>query len=693
MTVEKPLEIELKYTVAERTIGERLLNADTLAGFRAVGAPRPTQHEDRYIDSADSALARAGYAARLRTASNGTVVTVKSTEEGDGSLHRREELEGPADRTPAAAGWPASAARSLILELCGDAPLVELVTIRQFRRKRDLELLDEDAAIELSLDEVDVVSHGRVVERFLELELELTRGPIAALAPLQALLDGHHGLSAAPGSKLARALQAARPAPSRTAARPRTAEQVALRAGPASKTPLAEPGATPEPEPEPPAVAETPIEASAPATAETTASDEAVPDRQTTALAAAEAPAAGAPPENEAPPKAETPTAEAAERQDGSAETDHPRTREPKTRPQPPSEDGPVEGAVIDLDALDDTPELIEEAQAVPAPILGTPTNVELVGTIPVGKSPGIAADDLHAEAGRKVFRFHLARMLAREEGTREGVDLEELHAMRVSTRRMRAAWRVFGDGFRPDRTAKFKRRLRTIAARLGTVRDLDVLIEATVTFAAALPGGEHDGLDPLIDSWREQRDAGRQLLVHELDSSGYRRFVEEYSEFVLTPGMHAIHVDPTSPHRVRDTAGSRIWNSYEQVRAYESVLKWADVPTLHMLRIEAKRLRYTLEFVREALGPEAPALISRVVALQDHLGAMNDAEIGAHMARAYLVEHAGDLTDTQSSAISRYLVAREREVTRLRRTVGVPWRSVAGLTFRRALGRTIATL
>ena len=116
-------------------------------------------------------------------------------------------------------------------------------------------------------------------------------------------------------------------------------------------------------------------------------------------------------------------------------------------------------------------------------------------------------------------------------------------------------------------------------------------------------------------------------------------------------------------------------------------------MPTLHQLRIEAKRLRYTLEFVREALGPEAPALISRVVALQDHLGAMNDADVAAHMARAFLVEHAGDLTDVQASAISRYLVFREREVARLKRTVGVPWRSVAGLTFRRALGRTIAAL
>ena len=34
MTVERPVEIELKYAVADRAIGERLLNAETLAGFR-----------------------------------------------------------------------------------------------------------------------------------------------------------------------------------------------------------------------------------------------------------------------------------------------------------------------------------------------------------------------------------------------------------------------------------------------------------------------------------------------------------------------------------------------------------------------------------------------------------------------------------------------------------------------------------
>ena len=61
------------------------------------------------------------------------------------------------------------------------------------------------------------------------------------------------------------------------------------------------------------------------------------------------------------------------------------------------------------------------------------------------------------------------------------------------------------------------------------------------------------------------------------------------------------------APHRVRETAPSRIWAAYEQVRSYEPVLRWADVPTLHELRIAGKWLRYSLEFVQEPLGTTPP--------------------------------------------------------------------------------------
>jgi CHAD domain-containing protein len=182
-------------------------------------------------------------------------------------------------------------------------------------------------------------------------------------------------------------------------------------------------------------------------------------------------------------------------------------------------------------------------------------------------------------------------------------------------------------------------------------------------------------------------------LLIRELDSDGYRRWVDDYRDFVRTEGVLVLPVGPTQPHHVRDTAASRIWAAYEQVRGYEPVLRWADVETLHELRIAGKWLRYTLEFVREALGDDSAPLIARVTALQDHLGLMNDADVSASMARTFLVEHAGELSALEGAAIGRYLVSREREVARLRRSIGVPWRGLAGVTFRRTLGRVVAGL
>ena len=336
---------------------------------------------------------------------------------------------------------------------------------------------------------------------------------------------------------------------------------------------------------------------------------------------------------------------------------------------------------IAEAAAVADDPET--EAEVAPA------ADTKLV----VGKTAGVTAEDHVAEAGRKVLRFHLARMLAREPGTRMGVDLEELHGMRVATRRQRAAWRVFGDSFRRKRTRRYRNGLREIAARLGAVRDLDVLLEAADHYRKDLPVTEQRALEPLLADWRGHRDDALVLLTRELDSEDYQRWVEDYREFVRTDGAAVLPVGPVEAHRVRDTAPSAIWAAYQQVRAYEPVLRWADIETLHELRIAAKWLRYSLEFVREALGPESAPLIARVTALQDHLGLMHDADVAASMARAFLVAHAGDLSTQESAAIGRYLVSCEREVTRLRRSIAVPWRGVAGIGFRRGLGRVVAGL
>jgi CHAD domain-containing protein len=535
----RPVEVELKYRAATIEEAEAVLAADELAGLHALDDVRTTDVHDRYVDTADRALARAGFAARLRTTSDGTIVSLKSTGRVDGARagaggpHRREELDGPAGEDIPPRDWPASVARSLVLELAGDAPLAEVATLRQVRRRRALG--DASATVELSLDEVEVLAAGRTAARWVELEAELVHGDESRLDDVAAAIEGRPGLTPARRSKLEAALDAV--------------QDVSVARSAASRT-------------------------------------------------------------------------------------------------------------------------------------------------------PGVAADDSAAEAGRKVLGYHFRLLLARQPGASsamaDGVDAGatiDVHKMRVATRRMRAAWRIFGDAFRPGPSRRLQRELRRIARRLGAVRDLDVLLEGLEAHRSALGAGERAALEPLAVSWRAARDEAHERLVVELGARRYRRWVTEMQRFVATGGLGARDVDPAEPHHVRDTAPSRIWAALGQVRAYEPLLPGAELETLHELRIAARWLRYGLEFVREPLGPDAEAVIPRVVELQDHLGRLHDADVAAARVRDFLAAGGRQLIPEEAAAIGRYLGSLEAEVTRLRDGVGAPWRAVAGSGFRRRLGRAVANL
>ena len=90
----------------------------------------------------------------------------------------------------------------------------------------------------------------------------------------------------------------------------------------------------------------------------------------------------------------------------------------------------------------------------------------ERLGAAPVVE---VRADDPWSEAGRKVLAGHLGRVLARAPGVVSGEDPEEVHAMRVATRRMRAAMRVFGGAY--DRRRHPSPSRRSAPARRPTRR------------------------------------------------------------------------------------------------------------------------------------------------------------------------------------------------------------------------------
>jgi CHAD domain-containing protein/predicted DNA-binding protein YlxM (UPF0122 family) len=251
-------------------------------------------------------------------------------------------------------------------------------------------------------------------------------------------------------------------------------------------------------------------------------------------------------------------------------------------------------------------------------------------------ETPGITPEDTIAEAGRKTLLYHFGQMLKNEAGTLAGEDIEALHDMRVATRRMRAAFDVFGFAYKKKAIKPFFKGLRQTGRALGGVRDFDVFMEKAGNYLLSLRDDEQHGLDPLLILWQNQRELEREEMIAHLKSSIYSEFKKQFSIFLKGTGTDSINLfeadDRKLPDTVRNTVPLLIYQRLAAVNVFEPLIATASTAQLHALRIEYKRLRYTLEFFVEILAPQAKWVIKEIKIIQDHLGDLNDADIAINL-------------------------------------------------------------
>jgi CHAD domain-containing protein len=325
-------------------------------------------------------------------------------------------------------------------------------------------------------------------------------------------------------------------------------------------------------------------------------------------------------------------------------------------------------------------------------------------------KEPGLDADDTMAEAARKTFYFHFLRMLYHEPGTRLGEDIDELHDMRVATRRMRAAFQVFGDYLDMGKMKVFLKGLRRTGRALGAVRDLDVFWEKTRHYLETLPPERQNDLAPLHAVWEAEREQSRKKMTDYLDSGRYIQFQERFGEFLQTSG--AGELPPFSdkgepvPNRMRHVVPVLVYQRLAAVRAYDEWVTDENVPLerLHQLRIAAKGLRYTLEYFQEVLGPEAKDAIKEIKGLQDHLGDLQDAVVASNLLRDFMTwgtwGHAQTKEVTPPTAepivapgVAAYLAARQIELQQLVDTFPKAWKRIQSAGFGQLIAAALTKL
>src|SRR5436190_6355074 len=237
-------------------------------------------------------------------------------------------------------------------------------------------------------------------------------------------------------------------------------------------------------------------------------------------------------------------------------------------------------------------------------------------------------------------LRRQLSALLEEEAGTRLGEDAERLHAMRVASRRLRAALSLFFDVL-PPKLAPLRKELRWIGGFLGAVRDLDVQLDQLERWRSTLAPEDARALGGLVQVLAAQRAEARARMLDALDSPRYESFVDRFTRILRSlPETWAAGQVPA-----RDVAPVLIEARMQALReAAEELGPDSEAGEYHRLRIKAKQLRYALEFFGDLYPVAAKAATRRLVGLQDLLGRHQDADIAIARLRALADEHGDSL-------------------------------------------------
>ncbi len=636
------MEIETKLIIPDAGILASLRSLRECAGF-TLGRPRRERVQDVYFDTSARHLLTAGYALRLRTSNSGITLTLKGLGRLQGAVHHREEIEQPLVESLPPAEWPDGPVRERVQALCSDlGALQPLCEIRQMRTQRQVRSGRRPVAL-WSLDHV-VLAAARKRLRTWELEIELLpTGQESELLALINALRERFPLQPEARSKFERALALAQLL---------TLDERRLCLHLAQTAP-----------------ARYAQRARLLLALDSGGNGREVAQQLGVSLGSVY-------------------HWRDALRQHGLAGIFPPELLTASGF----EEKAAAAGAPLTVAAQGEHP----STQGESAPPTVYPTAPVPASPTPRRNSPGLTREDSLSEAFRKTLSFHFERMLEHEPGTRAGEDIEALHDMRVATRRMRAAFLVFGAHQDQEALKPLLKGLRRTGRTLGAVRDLDVFREKIQHYLVSLPAERRDELNPLLEALNQQREAARAVLLEYLESPAYRRFVERFQTALAhpLPELPPFTADGPRPTQVCHLIPGLVLERWAAVRAFEAWVGQPDTPLTryHQLRIAAKGLRYTLEYFSELLGKEAQTCLERVKKLQDHLGDLQDAVVACGLLRDYLTwgawQHQGRPPEEPVIApgVAAYLAYRQQEAQRLVAEFPLPWARITDASFGEAL-------
>lgn len=224
----------------------------------------------------------------------------------------------------------------------------------------------------------------------------------------------------------------------------------------------------------------------------------------------------------------------------------------------------------------------------------------------------------------------------------------EDVHQMRVATRRLRAALYAMGKD-----KSKIAKDLRWLTRRLGTVRDLDVQMEQL----------GHTDVDRRYQRYLESHwtPARRRLT----------RAIKTKRMQLLLRKLEAL------PYCLGKSAGSDLRSAIcaelqHIKRSGRRIRSDSPFERLHRLRIHCKRLRYQIEILQPAKDTPLHAVLRELKKTLEVLGELQDTRVAV----AHLLEYEDTLgpTKVDHKNLERKLAKQERRAEKIRQTFPAAW-------------------
>jgi len=196
--------------------------------------------------------------------------------------------------------------------------------------------------------------------------------------------------------------------------------------------------------------------------------------------------------------------------------------------------------------------------------------------------------------------------------------DPEELHALRVTLRRMRSRLKQT-----PGKKArKLRQELGALADTTNAARDWDTLLPGV---PALLPADAYEQLAPLL---KRQQDAARERVIRMLQSRQWSRTVERWKQ--------QEHRQPRAQDNRPDQSPKGLSRSqHKMLSAWRKALAQNDDKRWHKLRVTIKDLRYQLDVTpKKARSANTRNILAMCKQLQEDIGDWHDTVVHSQQLR-----------------------------------------------------------